>query len=180
MAFEIGNHKDIKMYFMRFLLLVLLFLISSAAFSQASVDNTSFRLMLKTLLDHSVPEVEALEEYTERECLLLDAREKVEYDISHIENSVWVGYDDFDLSRVSTENKEDEIIVYCSVGYRSEKIAEKLIAEGYKNVSNMYGGIFEWGNRGFPVENDTGSTNKIHPYDNIWGLWLKKELRAER
>ena len=40
--------------------------------------------------------------------------------------------------------RESTIVVYCSVGYRSEKIAEELDKLGFTNVSNLYGGIFEW------------------------------------
>ncbi len=52
--------------------------------------------------------------------------------------------------------EESKVVVYCSVGYRSEKIAEKLKAAGYKNVFNLYGGIFEWENQNLPVYDSNG------------------------
>lgn len=73
---------------------------------------------------------------------LLDAREKKEYDLSHIRNGVYFGYYNFDLGLVKNVAKGSEIIVYCSIGKRSEKIMQTLKKAGYSNVSNLYGRIF--------------------------------------
>jgi rhodanese-related sulfurtransferase len=133
-----------------------------------------YKKMLDTLLNHSVPEV-AVNEFQDNAVIFLDSRELEEYTVSKIKTATWVGYDDFSMSRVKDIPKDSEIIVYCSVGYRSEKIAEKLIHEGYSNVSNLYGGIFEWVNNNRPiVDAQEQSTNKIHAYDRIWGLWLNE------
>jgi rhodanese-related sulfurtransferase len=75
--------------------------------------------------------------------VLIDSREKREFEVSHIDNAVWVGYDTFKMKRIKHIPKDQKIVVYCSVGYRSEKIAEKLIKKGYTKVSNLYGGVFE-------------------------------------
>ena len=61
--------------------------------------------------------------------------------------------------------------MYCSVGYRSEKVSEKLIKAG----SNMYGSIFEWVNQGRPVYDSDGvPTDRVHAFDETWGAWLLK------
>jgi rhodanese-related sulfurtransferase len=160
---------------LRFLFIFLICLITSInGFSQ--VKSGAYRIMLKGLLSHSVPEITVQEAVNKQsESLLLDAREPREYEISHISGATSVGYDHFDLSKVSLpENKSKPIIVYCSVGYRSEKVAEKLIKAGYQNVSNMYGGIFEWVNNGYPIVNSAGPTQRVHAFDRTWGVWLKK------
>lgn len=64
--------------------------------------------------------------------------------------------------------------MYCSIGYRSEKIAKKLLENGYDNVSNLYGGIFEWANQGNKVYNDYGETTKVHAFSRLWSVWLNK------
>ena len=131
--------------------------------------------MLGTLLGHTVPEKSVSEAKDIRNPVWLDARELNEFKVSQIEDAMWVGYDDFSLDRVASLDKSDEIIVYCSVGYRSEKVAEKLIEAGYKNVSNLYGGIFEWKNQGNQVMDSTSTpTEKVHAYNRIWGIWLKQ------
>lgn len=145
-------------------------------FTAAQVQSKSFRLMLNGLLDHSVPETTVLAAAADStQTLFLDAREWREFEVSHLAGAVWVGYGDFDLLRVRNFSKNQKIVVYCSVGYRSEKISEKLLAAGFLNVQNLVGGIFEWKNRNLPVINTAGQpTENVHAFDRIWGVWLKK------
>ncbi|HCQ29365.1 MAG TPA: rhodanese-like domain-containing protein, partial [Flavobacteriales bacterium] len=50
---------------------------------------------------------------------------------------------------------------------------------GYKNVFNLYGGIFDWKNKGFRVVDNQGKeTEKVHPYNEKWGVWLTKGEKA--
>ena len=71
--------------------------------------------------------------------------------------------------------KDTPIIVYCSVGFRSEKTTEHLLALGFTNVKNLYGGIFEWSNAGQPmVDSNENSTTKIHAYNKKWGTWINR------
>tara|TARA_B100000768_G_scaffold179381_1_gene196947 strand:+ start:1240 stop:1734 length:495 start_codon:yes stop_codon:yes gene_type:complete len=109
--------------------------------------------------------------------LLFDAREKVEFETSHIKNALFVGYDKFNLEKTNNKipNKNDKIIVYCSLGIRSSTIAIKLKKAGYTNVLNLYGGIFEWKNSGYRVYNrDEKETEKVHTYKQEWSKWLLK------
>ena len=107
---------------------------------------------------------------------LLDTRQPSEYSISHIQNAVYAGYDNFKLKTIQDQlQKKDTIVVYCSIGVRSEQIGEKLQKAGYKNVFNLYGGIFDWVNKGLKVYNQKGeTTDKVHAYDRFWGRYLKK------
>lgn len=156
--------------------IIFLLLVSSFAFNSAlaqKVLSKSYDKMLKHRLSHTVKEVSVCDITDETKYIFVDAREKKEYNVSHIKDAVWCGYDDFDISRLKEISKEKKIVVYCSVGYRSEKIAEKLIEAGYKDVSNLYGGIFEWKNEGRKVYDNAGnSTEKIHAYNYIWGKWV--------
>ena len=36
------------------------------------------------------------------------------------------------------------IVVYCSVGYRSSRLVERLQQAGYTNAFNLDGSIFQW------------------------------------
>jgi rhodanese-related sulfurtransferase len=104
--------------------------------------------------------------------LILDVREKEEYDVSHIKHAVWVGYDDFEFWRVDSMGRNQEIIVYCSVGYRSSKIGLKLLDNGFTHVKNLKGGIFGWANEGRPLYLQNKRTRQIHAYDRFWGRFL--------
>lgn len=143
--------------------------------AQGQVQNGAFNLTLKTLLSHNVPEVSVPEAIKMKDVIFLDAREEAEYKVSHLAAAVFVGYEKFKLENVSRLEKNSKIIVYCSVGYRSEKIAEKMKAAGFSNVSNLYGGIFEWVNQENPVvDTDGQETKNVHAYNKTWGVWLNK------
>ncbi len=127
--------------------------------------------------DESVPytyveEIKNLDRY-----LLLDTRAWEEFEVSHLKDAIWVGYERFEAATVLTKIKEKDapIVVYCSIGARSEEIGEKLLALGYTNVKNLYGGIFEWKNKGHSVFDQQGEeTKKVHAFDKEWGKLLKK------
>lgn len=161
---------------MRFIytLLFLSFITLGCAQQEARVESKAYDKMLNKLLDHSVNELSVLEVKKINHPVFLDAREKDEYNVSHIKNARWVGYEDFDASRLKGVQKSDTIVIYCSVGYRSEKITEKLNALGFQHVYNLYGGIFEWVNQDNPVYNDKGKTPKVHGYSRAWGVWLNE------
>jgi rhodanese-related sulfurtransferase len=143
--------------------------------AQKKVATGSFNTLLKMMLKHDVKEITVPEAVAKKNVLFADAREKKEFDVSHINNALFAGYDDFSLSRLNNIPKDREIIVYCSIGKRSEKITEKLMEAGYTNVSNLYGGIFEWVNQGNSVVDlNNRNTNKVHAFGKFWGRWLEK------
>lgn len=143
--------------------------------AQTKVASGSFNTLLKLMLKHDVKEVTVPEAAVRHNAIFLDAREKKEYNVSHIKNAVYVGYDNFNMTAVKNMAKGTEIIVYCSIGKRSEKITQKLNKAGYNNVSNLYGGIFEWVNQGNEVVDvNNKGTNKVHAYGRFWGQWLDK------
>lgn len=141
--------------------------------------QTDFDKMVHSKIRHIVPLIEPadLKKKIESgiEITLLDAREKSEYSVSHLKNAIHVGYDRFDVSNIAKLPKNRLTIVYCSIGVRSEDIAEKLRKSGFTDVKNLFGGIFKWVNSGYPVYT-TGNieTNAIHPYSKSWGKWLTK------
>jgi rhodanese-related sulfurtransferase len=139
--------------------------------------------MTDALYSHTVPLLYATDVYDSlskhKNIVLFDARQKEEYNVSHLPGAIYVGYDEFDSSKIKHIDKNKTIIVYCSVGYRSEKIGEKLKDLGFKNVYNLYGGIFDWKNNGYPVVDNCGKeTEKVHPYNDKWGVWLKKGVKS--
>uniref|UniRef100_UPI0035182698 rhodanese-like domain-containing protein n=1 Tax=Mesoflavibacter profundi TaxID=2708110 RepID=UPI0035182698 len=106
-----------------------------------------------------------------------DARSFEEYKVSHLKDAVFVDFENFDIEKTAQliSDKNEIIVVYCSIGVRSAKIAQQLKDEGYTNVFNLYGGIFEWKNNNFSVFdlNDI-KTENVHVYDKSWAKWLIK------
>jgi len=108
--------------------------------------------------------------------VFLDARETKEYNISHIKGAINVGYNNFSISSVNDIDKNQHIYVYCSIGYRSEKIGEKLQKAGFKKVYNLYGGIFNWANFGYELlDQNEKPTTKVHGYNKKWSQWLNEK-----
>ena len=108
--------------------------------------------------------------------VILDARQEEEYRVSRIPGAIWIGYKEFEKDKVldAVPDKDTPLVVYCSIGVRSEKIGEKLKEAGFTDVYNLYGGIFEWKNRGKTVVDQQGEpTEKVHAYSRYWGRFLK-------
>lgn len=156
-------------------LVIFLFMFSFFQKSYAQVQSKAFKVLLDTMLSESVPIVSCDELKKMNHVVLLDAREKREFEVSHLKDARWIGYDTFSFSNLKDIPKDAPIVVYCSIGVRSEKIGEKLQKAGYKNVKNLYGSIFEWVNQGNTVYDMSGKpTTKIHAYDRTWGIWCNK------
>lgn len=132
---------------------------------------------LESLYNHTVPLITAKELAEEKKhqnpIVLLDIRSPKEYAVSRIEGARLIDYDHFSDSEVKDIPLDAEVVVYCSVGYRSEKVGEKLLALGYTNVQNLYGGIFQWKNDGLEVVNKENiPTDSVHTYNKSWSIWL--------
>ena len=154
-------------------LLTILFLSSIQGISQ-DVLNPTFDDRLEQLLSFTVPVIDVPEANENADdYIFLDARELEEYQISHIPGARYIGYKKFDEDLLEGISHDDKIIVYCSVGYRSEKIGKKLEKLGYTTVYNLYGSIFEWINCDLPLENQQGiATDTIHTYNKKWSKWV--------
>ena len=110
--------------------------------------------------------------------LLIDARTKPEYQVSHLRDALLIDPSRPSLRPLKTLAKNDPIVVYCSVGYRSARLAHWLGGQGYTNVRNLAGSIFQWANEDRPVFRDDRPTTEVHPYDRRWGLLLESRYRA--
>ena len=73
------------------------------------------------------------------------------------------------------------VVCYCSVGYRSSLVAQRLYRH-YKEqektcppLHNLEGGLFQWANEGRPL----AISNTVHPYSSAWGKLLDSKLRAQ-
>ena len=146
--------------------------INSVSFSQNKLDK-----LFNKFNKNKVPYI-SVDTLVITKAILLDARETKEYNVSHLKNAICVGYDYFDIQKTIEKlpkDKSTKIVVYCSLGIRSEIVAHKLIKEGYTNVYNLYGGILEWKNNNFQVVDTLGNeTKKVHTFNKDWSKWLKK------
>jgi rhodanese-related sulfurtransferase len=162
------------------IILIMLFINSFIASSGAQYSKTAscqdpaFDKKVDSYLSYSVPVLGVQEAFDKRaELTFLDAREFDEYSVSHIPGSRYVGYDKFKIETIKDIPRDKKIVVYCSIGYRSEIVATKLKNAGYKNIYNLYGSLFEWANEGHDMADKNGkSTQKVHTFNKKWSEWV--------
>lgn len=112
-----------------------------------------------------------------RELVLLDVRQPREYAVSHLRGARQVDPGRRDVSGLELPSGAT-IVVYCSVGYRSAALAQRLEAAGYQHIYNLVGGLFQWANEDRPVFRSGRRVQQVHPYDEEWGRLLDEERRA--
>jgi rhodanese-related sulfurtransferase len=147
----------------------------------AQIKNQDYKIMLDSIYSPDIPliSIKDFKQLNKQSLYLLDTREEEEFNVSHIKNARHVGYFWFDMRKVYDIPTDAKIILYCSVGFRSEKIARKLLEAGYKNVFNLYGGLFEWVNQGNPVYTSNGvQTSEIHTYNEDWAPWVNRGTKV--
>ncbi|MFD2784035.1 rhodanese-like domain-containing protein [Hymenobacter rubripertinctus] len=144
----------------------------------ATPDMTAYDRMLGVLYKHTVPVVQPAElaaalQKKPQSVLLLDTRTPEEYQVSHLRDARFVDYDHYQQLDLSAIARTRPVVVYCTVGARSEQVGAWLRQQGFRDVRNLYGGIFQWMNDGQPVVNAQGPTTNVHPYSILWRPWLK-------
>ena len=110
--------------------------------------------------------------------IVLDVRTAEEYEVSHLEGAIRVDPDGDLPDFLRTLDHEAPVVAYCSVGYRSSRLVELLKREGFTDAKNLEGSIFEWANKGYPLERDGAQVQEVHPYDAEWGRLLEPSLHA--
>ena len=158
----------------RILLISLLILWKVSLYGQETLEEVLNKYNHKKVPYIAVAELKNLQQ--KNKVVILDSRELAEFKVSHIEGAIFVGYDHFRLSSLPDNvDKKTPIVVYCTLGVRSEVIANQLVENGYTDVKNLYGGISEWKNKDYIViDSIQRMTENIHVYSKKWGKWLTK------
>jgi rhodanese-related sulfurtransferase len=102
---------------------------------------------------------EAHEKQKNQHCPLIDVREPLEYRQQHA-----VGAELYPIDRLEGDgvldrtdfgvNKDEDILVICQHGGRSNRVAEMLERKGYTNVSVVEGGTSAWAEAGLPTRDE--------------------------
>ncbi len=97
----------------------------------------------------------------DKEVIVLDIREREQ----RAEGQIY--WDDmFEITRGNLEfevlnkikNKDAVIVTYCRGGSRGALAAQTLRKLGYKNATNLKGGLKAWAKAGYPIETGLGVT----------------------
>lgn len=76
--------------------------------------------------------------------ILVDVREPDEYETCHIEGSKLMPISKFAQEGIKQLKPDDDIVVHCHHGGRSQRACDFLVSQGFKNVANLAGGIEAW------------------------------------
>ncbi|MBG8553698.1 rhodanese-like domain-containing protein [Hymenobacter guriensis] len=146
----------------------------SSSSSMSAYDHM-LRLLFKPTVPYIQPgELASLLQTKPEGVLLLDTRGAAEYRVSHLPGARFVEFNTFRETDLSAVPRTRPVVVYCSVGARSEQVGAWLREQGFRDVRNLYGGLFQWVNDGHEVVNAQGPTNQVHPYSVVWRPWLKR------
>jgi rhodanese-related sulfurtransferase len=109
---------------------------------------------------------------------LVDVRAPGEQAVSTLPGALCVAPGDDAADVLRRLDPARPIVVYCSVGVRSARLARALAAAGAASVCNLRGGIFDWANRGLPLAGPAGAAGRVHGFDATWQVLLAPSLRA--
>lgn len=108
----------------------------------------------------------------------LDVREPDEYAVSHLPGAIQIAPDAPAEAVLARIDQTRPVVAYCSVGYRSSLLVQRLRAAGFTRAVNLEGSIFAWANDGHPLESNGERVSVVHPYDSRFGRLLNSEHRA--
>lgn len=96
---------------------------------------------------------EAAELIKNEQPIILDVRTPGEYSRGHLQNSVLIPVQKLQVRLGDlAAYKDREILIYCATGNRSTVASKILIDNGFKQIANMRGGIYDWSKKNYPVK----------------------------
>jgi rhodanese-related sulfurtransferase len=104
----------------------------------------------------------------EGKALFIDVREAREQQVSMLPGAVT----EKQFLKDPDRYRDRTLIGYCTISYRSGKLAEKLKAQGL-TLLNLKGGLLAWVHAGGKVYDQNGETKRIHVYGKKWNLGPK-------
>jgi rhodanese-related sulfurtransferase len=84
--------------------------------------------------------------------ILLDVRDKEEYETGHIPNAINISRGSLDFKvHLIIPDKNAKVVVYCGLDLRSPLATKSLNDLGYKKAVNMIGGLKGWKEAGYSI-----------------------------
>lgn len=112
--------------------------------------------------------------------LVLDTRQPDEYATSHLPGARHLAPDADPATALADVPRDRPVLVYCSVGWRSASVAQRMAAAGFTDVRNIEGSIFRWAIEGRPLVDAAGApTERVHAFGPPWSWLVPADRRAE-
>ena len=117
------------------------------------------------------------------ETVVIDMRNHYEYEVGHFNKAIEIPSDTFReqlpmAADMMSDNKDRNIIMYCTGGIRCEKASAFMLHQGFKNVYHLEGGIIHYANQ----VKEKGLPNKFigknFVFDNRMGERISDDIIA--
>jgi UPF0176 protein len=110
-------------------------------------------------------------------------RNHYEYEVGHFEKAIEVPSDTFREQlpmavEMLKENKEKNIIMYCTGGIRCEKASAYMLHNGFTNVFHLEGGIINYANQVKEAQLENKFIGKNFVFDDRLGERISNEIIA--
>ena len=115
--------------------------------------------------------------------IVIDMRNHYEYEVGHFNRAIEVPSDTFREQLpmavdMMQQNKEKNIIMYCTGGIRCEKASAYMLHHGFKNVFHLEGGIIHYANMVKEKGLDNKFRGKNFVFDDRLGERVTDEVLA--
>lgn len=112
--------------------------------------------------------------------VVVDMRNHYEYEVGHFENAIEIPSDTFReqlpmAADMLKEDKDKNIIMYCTGGIRCEKASAYMLHQGFKNVFHLEGGIINYANK----VKEENISNKFHGKNFVFDDRLGERITDE-
>ena len=116
--------------------------------------------------------------------IVIDMRNHYEYEVGHFINALEIPSDTFReqlpmAAEMMKENKDKNIIMYCTGGIRCEKASAYMLHEGFKNVFHLEGGIINYANQIKEAGKESKFKGKNFVFDDRLGEKITEDIIAK-
>lgn len=116
--------------------------------------------------------------------VVIDMRNHYEYEVGHFENSLEIPSDTFRQQlpmavEMMKDNKDKNIIMYCTGGIRCEKASAFMLHNGFRNVFHLEGGIINYARQVKENGLDSKFIGKNFVFDERLGERITEDVIAK-
>ena len=113
--------------------------------------------------------------------VVIDMRNHYEYEVGHFENALEIPSDTFKQQLpiavdMMKDNKEKNIVMYCTGGIRCEKASAYMLHNGFKNVFHLEGGIINYARQAKELGLESKFIGKNFVFDERLGERITEDI----
>lgn len=129
---------------------IAIIIVAGGAWALLGGDNTGTAEATETALAAEITVDQAYQMYDDGD-FFLDVRTQGEWDEYHIPGTTLIPLDELE-TRVDEVPRDQNVVVVCRSGNRSQEGRVILLEAGFNQVTSMNGGVSTWRTAGYPIE----------------------------